>query len=199
MAVLPHYSPGYPEWDIAEQPRLLDLISRRGRDVPVPTRGAGLRHAAAEEIAAGRLRPDAPHRSRAPADRSGARARTARSAVPVPPRAVPPRDRGRAAELPHRRATPTSTRARSRRAATASTQSAAALGRRAADARTSATTARSTRVFRYEGTTCTNMGRPLQFRLSRDAGTARGRLSDSANSTARRRRATTATRPCAAT
>ncbi len=26
MAVLPHYSPGYSEWDIAEQPRLLQLI-----------------------------------------------------------------------------------------------------------------------------------------------------------------------------
>ena len=28
MAVLPHYSPGYPEWDIGEQSRLLDLILR---------------------------------------------------------------------------------------------------------------------------------------------------------------------------
>jgi hypothetical protein len=28
MAVLPHYSPGYPDWDIVEQPRLLDLIRR---------------------------------------------------------------------------------------------------------------------------------------------------------------------------
>jgi hypothetical protein len=28
MAVLPHYSPGYPEWDIAEQPRLLELMKR---------------------------------------------------------------------------------------------------------------------------------------------------------------------------
>jgi hypothetical protein len=26
MAVLPHYSPGYPEWDIGEQSKLLDLI-----------------------------------------------------------------------------------------------------------------------------------------------------------------------------
>jgi hypothetical protein len=26
MAVLPHYSPGYPEWDIAQQPRLFDLV-----------------------------------------------------------------------------------------------------------------------------------------------------------------------------
>ncbi len=30
-AILPHYSPGYPEWDVAEQPRLLNLIRRSGR------------------------------------------------------------------------------------------------------------------------------------------------------------------------
>ena len=35
MAVLPHYSPGYPEWDIAEQPRLLELICRT-REHPLP-------------------------------------------------------------------------------------------------------------------------------------------------------------------
>jgi hypothetical protein len=28
MAVLPHYSPGYPEWPIDEQPRLLDVMNR---------------------------------------------------------------------------------------------------------------------------------------------------------------------------
>jgi len=28
MAVLPHYSPGYPEWDIQEQPCLLDVLKR---------------------------------------------------------------------------------------------------------------------------------------------------------------------------
>jgi hypothetical protein len=28
MAVLPHYSPGYPEWDVADQPRLLELVKR---------------------------------------------------------------------------------------------------------------------------------------------------------------------------
>jgi hypothetical protein len=39
MSILPHYSPGYPEWDIAEQPRLLELMKRaatwpkRGIDV----------------------------------------------------------------------------------------------------------------------------------------------------------------------
>ncbi len=37
MAVLPHYSPGYPEWPIDEQPRLLDLINRaRAQLPPVP-------------------------------------------------------------------------------------------------------------------------------------------------------------------
>jgi hypothetical protein len=35
MAVLPHYSPGYAEWDIAEQPRLLDLL-KRTRKQPLP-------------------------------------------------------------------------------------------------------------------------------------------------------------------
>jgi hypothetical protein len=32
MAVLPHYSPGYSGWDIAEQPRLLALLG--GRALP---------------------------------------------------------------------------------------------------------------------------------------------------------------------
>ncbi len=28
LAVLPHYSPGYPQWDVAEQPRLVALLQR---------------------------------------------------------------------------------------------------------------------------------------------------------------------------
>lgn len=31
MAVLPHYSPGYPEWDIRDQARLLELIAGHGQ------------------------------------------------------------------------------------------------------------------------------------------------------------------------
>jgi hypothetical protein len=34
MSVLPHYSPGYPQWDISEQPRLLNLIMRDGVETP---------------------------------------------------------------------------------------------------------------------------------------------------------------------
>jgi hypothetical protein len=48
LAVLPHYSPGYPEWDINEQPRLLDLIKKcRSQKLP----------AALEAFDTGMLRP----------------------------------------------------------------------------------------------------------------------------------------------
>ena len=48
MAVLPHYSPGYPEWDIAEQPRLLHLMKQTQRH-PFPS--------AVEVFDSGMLRP----------------------------------------------------------------------------------------------------------------------------------------------
>jgi hypothetical protein len=46
MAVLPHYSPGYPEWDIAEQSRLLGLL-----------KGAGNLSGNLEALESGALRP----------------------------------------------------------------------------------------------------------------------------------------------
>jgi hypothetical protein len=48
MAVLPHYSPGYSEWDIAEQPRLLQLVGMT-REQAQPGR--------MEVLASGALRP----------------------------------------------------------------------------------------------------------------------------------------------
>jgi hypothetical protein len=36
MAVLPHYSPGYPEWDVAEQSLLLELL-KKTREVDFPS------------------------------------------------------------------------------------------------------------------------------------------------------------------
>jgi hypothetical protein len=48
MAVLPHYSPGYSEWDVAEQAKLLDLIKRTQRQ-PFP--------ASVEVFNTGMLRP----------------------------------------------------------------------------------------------------------------------------------------------
>jgi hypothetical protein len=47
MAVLPHYSPGYPEWAIDEQPRLLDVINRSQQMPAVPV----------EVLESGMLRP----------------------------------------------------------------------------------------------------------------------------------------------
>jgi hypothetical protein len=46
-AVLPHYSPGYPEWDISEQPRLLELLNATGAGGKVPV----------EVLESGMLRP----------------------------------------------------------------------------------------------------------------------------------------------
>jgi hypothetical protein len=45
MAVLPHYSPGYSEWDIAEQPRLLAVVKQH----PLP--------GCLESLTSGALRP----------------------------------------------------------------------------------------------------------------------------------------------
>jgi hypothetical protein len=48
LAVLPHYSPGYPDWDISEQPRLLELLHSAGLSGgPVPV----------EVLESGMLRP----------------------------------------------------------------------------------------------------------------------------------------------
>ena len=47
MSVLPHYSPGYPEWDIAEQPRLFELLKL----------GAAKTPCAIEVLESGMLRP----------------------------------------------------------------------------------------------------------------------------------------------
>lgn len=46
-AILPHYSPGYPEWDIAQQPALLELIRRNGQNL----------HGDLEVLDSGMLRP----------------------------------------------------------------------------------------------------------------------------------------------
>ncbi len=35
IAILPHYSPGYPEWDVSEQVKLLDLIESGRGEIPM--------------------------------------------------------------------------------------------------------------------------------------------------------------------
>jgi hypothetical protein len=48
MAVLPHASPGYADWDVAEQPRLLEILQRT-RSAPLPS--------TLEALDSGMLRP----------------------------------------------------------------------------------------------------------------------------------------------
>lgn len=49
LAALPHYSPGYPQWDVADQPRLLGLFARGRQWARLPS---GL-----ESLESGMLRP----------------------------------------------------------------------------------------------------------------------------------------------
>ena len=191
MAVLPHYSPGYPEWDIAEQPRLLELI-RRARAARCP--------AAVEVLESGMLRPKKSllavfgltrHIDRV---RRLTRSRALRellvSPLPVPPRAVSPRRRLRSGrELSAVRAMRRRSGRRSRSSAARprlpSTPSTPRRCSRWADERLSLTgtpTARSTRCSATTARPARNMGRPLQLRLPRQARPARARAIRSASS-----------------
>ncbi len=133
MAVLPHYSPGYPEWDIADQPRLLELLKRR----PLP--------GSLEALESGALRP-----KKSLLAVFGLTRR--RDGVPRLTDLLP---------CENCSLTPCSYR----RAPFRYTVNSKALRRWAAervrierrpDGNTLAT-------FRYDGTTCSNMGRPLAF------------------------------------
>jgi hypothetical protein len=194
MAVLPHYSPGYPEWDISQQPRLLDLILR-GATAPFP--------GPLEVLESGMLRPKksllavfgltrqtsrvtkltelnpcencsylsctyrrAPYRraplpadleipAASPADRMHEIAGDPSSPSP----GTPGEGRGggldeqRDQEKPHLEFPP------------AYTVNPKALARWAAERLTMSESADGSidAVFRYEGTTCSNMGRTLRF------------------------------------
>jgi hypothetical protein len=170
MAVLPHYSPGYPEWAIDEQPRLLDVINRTRQQT------ASL---SIDVLDSGMLRPkksllavfgltrhvDRVHRltdlvpcqncsftpcqyRRAPYRRAPASANpelAALSREPLPDDAAPvvPLDRN-------------ATYTVNAKALQRWSEERLSLARRP-DGTVDA-------VFRYDGTTCTNMGRPLAFR-----------------------------------
>ena len=172
MAVLPHYSPGYPEWAIDEQRGLPHFTTgRASRCRPSCWKGPGLGHAASEEVAAGRLRPDEAHGSRAAPDRArrlrellvsdGAQDR--RSPYRRAPQSTNPelvaigaaRAPDSRAESPCPRSTDTPT--------TRSTPKRSSAGATSACRWSADSDGTVDAVFRYEGTTCTNMGRPLRF------------------------------------
>jgi len=159
-AVLPHYSPGYTEWTIDEQPYLLDVI-----------RGPHAEAVPLQVLPSGMLRPKKSLLAVFGVTRHVDRVRPLTelspcescSFVPCQYRRAPYRRARKpsSAELPivaDGDASPLSDNA-------SYTVSLKALQRWSRERLTIDTREDGTiaAVFRYEGTTCTNMGRPLQF------------------------------------
>ncbi len=170
MAVLPHYSPGYPEWAIDEQPRLLDVINRSRQQMPaVPV----------DVLESGMLRPKKSLLAVFGVTRHVDRVRRLTDLIPCENcsfltcqyRRTPYRRAPQAAD-------PELAAMGGERTAEAEATPIVPLDR---DAKYSVNTKALQRwsdervsmehradgtvdaIFRYEGTTCTNMGRPLQF------------------------------------
>jgi hypothetical protein len=161
MAVLPHYSPGYPEWDVAEQPQLLELM-RRTRKKILPSR--------VEVLESGMLRPKKTLLAVFGLTRHTDRLRKLTELVPCENCSYAPCQYRRA---PYGRAfRPVGGKVLPRVAvldhdASYSVNSKAL--KRWADERLSIVTREDGTVdamFRYDGTTCTNMGRPIIFDYS---------------------------------
>jgi hypothetical protein len=158
MAVLPHYSPGYPEWDVAEQSRLLELI-KRTRTEAFP--------AEVEAFDSGMLRPKKTLLAVFGLTRHTERLQRLTSLVPCESCSFGPCQYRRA---PYRRAPRPFGEQVQTRGTVLDTDAQYSVNRRALqrwseerlvlnEHEDGSTVA----VFRYDGTTCTNMGRPLTF------------------------------------
>jgi hypothetical protein len=158
MAVLPHYSPGYPEWDVAEQPRLLEAIQRTRRaEFPSPV----------EVLESGMPRPKKTLLAVFGLTRHTERLRPLTSLIPCESCPFGPCQFRRA---PYRRAPRAFGEQVSGGQAVLDANGRYSVQRRAlarwAAERLSLRAGNDgslDAVFRYEGTTCTNMGRPLAF------------------------------------
>jgi hypothetical protein len=158
MAVLPHYSPGYPEWDVAEQVLLLELI-KRPRRIPFPFR--------VEVLESGMLRPRKTQLAVFGLTRHTERLRRLTDLVPCESCSFGPCQYRRA---PYKRNPQPFGEPLPVRVAVLDTNAEYTVNRRAlkrwAHERLSMQTHPDGSldvVFRYDGTTCTNMGRPLTF------------------------------------
>ena len=143
MAVLPHDSPGYPGWDIAEQPRLFSLL----KGLPKPM----------EILESGALRPKKSQLGVFGLTRHVDRVRRITDLVPCENCAFTPCQYRR---VPYRRVAATPAYS-----VLPYSVNAKALKRWASERLTLAPRAdgQLDALFRYEGTTCTNMGRSLAF------------------------------------
>jgi hypothetical protein len=166
MAVLPHYSPGYPEWDVAEQPRLLDLMKRM-REQPFPS--------PVEAFDTGMLRPKKTLLAVFGLTRNTDRLRRLTDLVPCENCSFGPCQFRR---VPYRRApqfwgeqVPVQVAVLDQNAEYTVNQRAL---KRWAEERLSLHVNQDgslDALFRYDGTTCTNMGRPLTFHYNVKLGT----------------------------
>jgi hypothetical protein len=158
-AVLPHYSPGYPEWSIDEQPRLLELINR-ARPGAMPL----------EVLPSGMLRPKKSLLAVFGVTRHVERVRRLTELSPCESCSFGPCEyrrspyrRGRRTlngEIPMIAGDPAPLSADARY-----NVGLKALARWSTERLSIVTRSDGTvdAVFRYEGTTCTNMGRPIEF------------------------------------
>ena len=158
MAVLPHYSPGYPEWDVAEQTRLLELL-KRTRSEPFPS--------PVEVFESGMLRPKKTLLAVFGLTRHTDRLRRLTGLVPCENCSFGPCQYRRA---PYRRAPRSWGEQVPVQPPVLDQDAAYSVNRRAlkrwAEERLTLQVSQDgslDALFRYEGTTCTNMGRPLTF------------------------------------
>lgn len=157
MAVLPHYSPGYPDWDVAEQPRLLEVIRKtRGQVFPSQL----------EALDSGMLRPRKSQLAVFGLTRHTERLRRLTDLVPCENCSFGPCQYRRA---PYRRP-PRGTGERVANPPVLDQDAAYSVNRKAlqrwAQERLTLEEHEDGSIdatFRYDGTTCTNMGRPLAF------------------------------------
>ena len=158
MAVLPHYSPGYPEWDVAEQPRLLELL-KRTRTEPFPS--------PVEAFETGMLRPKKTQLAVFGLTRNVDRLQRLTSLIPCERCSFGPCQYRRA---PYKRAPRPTGEQVPARTAVLDPDAHYSINRKAlqrwANERLSLHNhpdGSLDAVFRYDGTTCTNMGRPMVF------------------------------------
>jgi hypothetical protein len=157
MAVLPHDSPGYPDWDIGEQTRLLNLLREGcGQELPGEL----------ETLESGALRPKKSQLAVFGVTRHTEHVRRLTELSPCENCSYMPCQFRRARYAGEAGVTPIGTvRLFAVDGAAGYATNRKALRRWAAERLTISRRDDGTSEarFRYQGTTCTNMGRPLEF------------------------------------
>lgn len=158
MAILPHYSPGYPEWDVQEQPRFLDLL-KRTRSEAFPS--------SVEAFDSGMLRPKKALLAAFGLTRHIERLQSLTTLVPCERCSFGPCQYRRA---PYRKAPRNAGEQIVARVPAIDLNAQYQTNKKALDRwAEERLTLRNEpdgsleAVFRYDGTTCTNMGHPLTF------------------------------------